>query len=92
MDYKHDIRKGHCKKCTSIYASHGVCSKTPTMEDAAASISNVPQFMKIPVRMLAPNRIIKRVNPNLFGSYEAYHKVFIVIRNESTMTTRGVHC
>lgn len=59
-----------------LYGSHAVCGKRPEMEDA---VVNVPQFMKIPVRMLAADHIINRVNPNLndltahfFGVYDGH--------------------
>ncbi|GJU73868.1 phosphatase 2C 16-like protein isoform X1 [Tanacetum coccineum] len=63
-------------ECVPLYGSHAVCGKRPEMEDA---VVNVPQFMKIPVRMLAADHIINRVNPNLndltahfFGVYDGH--------------------
>lgn len=62
--------KNHRKSVRSVfeleyvpfYGFHSVCGKTPEMEDA---IATVPLFMKIPVRMLAGDRMINGVNPNL---------------------------
>nr|GEY56276.1 protein phosphatase 2C 16-like isoform X1 [Tanacetum cinerariifolium] len=63
-------------ECVPLYGSHAVCGKRPEMEDA---VVNVPQFMKIPVRMLAADHIINHVNPNLndltahfFGVYDGH--------------------
>ncbi|KAL7597967.1 hypothetical protein Lser_V15G25318 [Lactuca serriola] len=76
--------KNHRKSVRSVfeleyvpfYGFHSVCGKRPEMEDAVAT---VPQFMKIPVRMLAGDRMINGVNPNLndltahfFGVYDGH--------------------
>ncbi|KAJ9537473.1 hypothetical protein OSB04_030206 [Centaurea solstitialis] len=43
-------------ECIPLWGSHSVCGKRPEMEDAVAA---VPQFMKIPVKMLAGNQPAK---------------------------------
>lgn len=74
-------------ECMPLYGSHSVCGKRPEMEDA---VVNVPDFMKIPVKMLAADHIINLVNPNLndltahfFGVYDG-HGGFQVISATST--------
>ncbi|KVH92976.1 Protein phosphatase 2C [Cynara cardunculus var. scolymus] len=63
-------------ECVPLWGFHSVCGKRPEMEDAVAA---VPQFMKIPVKMLAGDHIINVMNPNLndlnahfFGVYDGH--------------------
>nr|XP_043624028.1 protein phosphatase 2C 16-like [Erigeron canadensis] len=63
-------------ECVPLYGSHSVIGKRPEMED---TVINVPNFMKLPVKMLAADHIINLVNPNLndltshfFGVYDGH--------------------
>nr|XP_043624670.1 protein phosphatase 2C 16-like [Erigeron canadensis] len=63
-------------ECVPLYGSHSVIGKRPEMEDA---VINVPDFMRIPVKMLAADHIINLVNPSLndltahfFGVYDGH--------------------
>ncbi|KAI3803350.1 hypothetical protein L1987_31501 [Smallanthus sonchifolius] len=76
--------KNHSKTVRSVfeleyvplYGSHSVCGRRKEMEDAVVS---VPQFMKIPVKMLVGDRVINGINSNLneltahfFGVYDGH--------------------
>ncbi|KAL8235282.1 hypothetical protein R6Q59_021382 [Mikania micrantha] len=76
--------KNHSKTVRSVFeleyvplfGFHSVCGRRPEMEDAVAS---VPQFMKIPVKMLVGDHVIDGINSNLneltahfFGVYDGH--------------------
>ncbi|KAL8189363.1 hypothetical protein R6Q57_028929 [Mikania cordata] len=76
--------KNHSKTVRSVFeleyvplfGFHSVCGRRPEMEDAVAS---VPQFMKIPVKMLIGDHVIDGINSNLneltahfFGVYDGH--------------------
>ncbi|KAL4589264.1 hypothetical protein LXL04_002170 [Taraxacum kok-saghyz] len=75
-NHRKSVRSVFELECVPLYGSHSVCGKRPEMEDAVAT---VPQFMKIPVRMLAGNRVLNGMNLNLndltahfFGVYDGH--------------------
>ncbi|KAK9078366.1 hypothetical protein SSX86_002423 [Deinandra increscens subsp. villosa] len=59
-----------------LYGVHSVCGRRPEMEDTVAS---VPQFMKIPVKMLVGDHAVNGINSKLneltahfFGVYDGH--------------------
>ncbi|XP_076925425.1 protein phosphatase 2C 7-like [Bidens hawaiensis] len=76
--------KNHSKTVRSVfeleyvplYGSHSVCGRRTEMED---TVSSVPAFTKIPVKMLVGDRVINGINTNLtelnahfFGVYDGH--------------------
>ncbi|KAI3524969.1 hypothetical protein L1887_03640 [Cichorium endivia] len=75
-NHRKSVRSVFELECVPLYGYHSVCGKRPEMEDAVAT---VPQFMKIPVKMLAGDRLINGLNSNLndltahfFGVYDGH--------------------